>query len=58
MARVLVTFICVSLSHSLRAPAVAPTHLAPPGGPMPFGENQGAKIYWDEQGSGEPRCSS
>ncbi len=21
---------------------------------MPFTENQGAKIYWDEQGSGEP----
>ena len=21
---------------------------------MPFVENQGAKIYWDEQGSGEP----
>jgi 3-oxoadipate enol-lactonase len=24
------------------------------GGLMPFVENQGAKIYWDEQGSGEP----
>ena len=21
---------------------------------MPFTENQGAKLYWDEQGSGEP----
>jgi len=21
---------------------------------MPFVENQGAKIYWDEEGSGEP----
>jgi hypothetical protein len=21
---------------------------------MPFVENQGAKLYWDEQGSGEP----
>src|SRR5271154_7367571 len=24
------------------------------GGCMPFVENQGAKIYWDEEGSGEP----
>src|SRR5580692_4651914 len=23
-------------------------------GPMSFTENQGAKLYWDEQGSGEP----
>jgi hypothetical protein len=21
---------------------------------MPFVENQGAKLYWDEQGAGEP----
>jgi hypothetical protein len=27
---------------------------APIGDSMPFVENQGAKLYWDEQGSGEP----
>jgi hypothetical protein len=27
---------------------------APIGDSLPFVENQGAKLYWDEQGSGEP----
>jgi pimeloyl-ACP methyl ester carboxylesterase len=25
---------------------------------MPFVENQGAKLYWDEQGSGEPQITT
>src|SRR6266480_5261228 len=29
-------------------------HFAPIGDSVPFVENQGAKLYWDEQGSGEP----
>ncbi len=41
--------------QSFAEPAALPRglHWETQGG-MPYIENQGAKIYWDEQGSGEP----
>jgi 3-oxoadipate enol-lactonase len=57
MARALVTVICVSLSNFMTLLAGALTvdlRKHPAGGSMPFVDNQGAKIYWDEQGFGEP----
>jgi 3-oxoadipate enol-lactonase len=51
----LVTFICVRLLRSTSLLRGLLTESARrQGGPMSFVENQNAKIYWDEQGSGEP----
>jgi 3-oxoadipate enol-lactonase len=55
MTPVLVTFICYWLSQYLTsALAILSGRSVEYGGSMPFVENQGSKIYWDEQGTGEP----
>jgi 3-oxoadipate enol-lactonase len=51
----LVTFICERLSRSsLLLRGLLAETTCRQGGSVSFVENQGAKIYWDEQGSGEP----
>lgn len=60
MGAIIYNALCVSHIHLCVAIVFGPFEFVArfpamsPGGPLPFLENQGAKIYWDEQGSGEP----